>query len=68
MITPAIHEEQTEQEGGRRQEEERGDLLEAVAVLQLRDNGGFLWGGGSGDGERWKDSRSTVEGEGNETY
>lgn len=30
-------------------------------MLQVRDGGGFLRGGGSGDGERWKDSRSTVE-------
>lgn len=31
-------------------------------MLQVRDGGGFLRGGGSGDRERWKDSRSTVEG------
>ena len=37
-------------------------MLGAMAVLQVRNDGGFLGGGGNGNGERWRDSRSTVEG------
>lgn len=37
-------------------------MLGAVAVLQVRNDGGFLGGGGNGHGERWRDSRSTVDG------
>lgn len=45
MITLATCEDQTEPENGRRQEE-CGDMLEAVAVMQVRrDSGGLLWGG-----------------------
>lgn len=45
MITLATCEDQTEPENGRRQEE-CGDMLEAVAVMQVRrDGGGLLWGG-----------------------
>ena len=43
-------------------DKKRRDVLEAIAVLQVRDDGRFLWGGGSGDGKKWKDSRSIVEG------
>lgn len=43
-------------------DKKRRHVLEAIAVLQVRDDGSFLWGGGSGDGKKWKDSRSTVEG------
>ena len=45
MITLATCEDQTEPENGRRQEE-CGDMLEAVAVMQVRrDGGGLFWGG-----------------------
>lgn len=46
----------------------KGVLLEVLAVLQVRSEGGFFWGEGSGDKERWKDPRSTIKGEDNEIY
>ena len=51
MITLATCEDQTEPENGRRQGEECGDVLEAVAVMQVRRDGG----GRSGlERRRWR--------------